>query len=76
MIKYTREQKLNIGKETFYKLIETEYGENVRDEIAKKYGISASLLSTYLSMFKKNVVEPKPTEEEIQILNNYYQRRM
>lgn len=76
MTKYTKSEKLNIGKETFYRLLETEYGENVREDISKKYGLSASQLSTYLSMFKNNIVEPKPTEEEIQILNNYYQRRM
>lgn len=76
MTKYTKSDKLNIGKETFYRLLETEYNFEVKEEIKNKYGINASQLSTYLSMFKNNIVEPKPTEEEKNILQNYYQRRL
>lgn len=74
--KYTRQEKIKIGQETFYRLIETEYGENVKEEMMNKYGLSASRLSTFLNMFKRNIVEPKPTEEEIIILDKYYQKRL
>lgn len=74
--KYTIQEKIKIGQETFYRLIETEYGENVKEEMMKKYGLSASRLSTFLNMFKRNIVEPKPTEEEIIILDKYYQKRL
>ena len=30
MARYTLEEKIKIGQETFYRLLETEYGENVR----------------------------------------------
>lgn len=74
--KYTRQEKIKIGQETFYRLIETEYDENVKEEMMNKYGLSASRLSTFLNMFKRNIVEPKPTEEEIIILDKYYQKRL
>ena len=74
--KYTIQEKIKIGQETFYRLIETEYGENVKEEMMNKYGINASRLSTFLNMFKRNIVEPKPTEEEIIILDKYYQKRL
>lgn len=74
--KYTMNEKIRIGQETFYRLIETEYGENVKEEIMKKYGIDASKLSTFLNMFKRNIVEPKPTVEELRILDKYYQKRL
>lgn len=74
--RYSIDEKIKIGQETFYRLIETEYGENVKEEMMKKYGLSASRLSTFLNMFKRNIVEPKPTEEEIIILDKYYQKRL
>lgn len=74
--KYTRQEKIKIGQETFYRLIETEYGENVKEEMMKKYGIDATKLSTFLNMFKRHIVEPKPTEEELMILEKYYQKRL
>ena len=74
--RYTREDKIKIGQETFYRLIETEYGENVREEMMKKYGINANKLSRCLSLFKNNVVEPKPTEDELMILDKFYQNRI
>ena len=74
--RYSIDEKIKIGQETFYRLIETEYGENVKEEMMNKYGLSASRLSTFLNMFKRNIVEPKPTEEEIIILDKYYQKRL
>ena len=62
--RYSIDEKIKIGQETFYRLIETEYGENVKEEMMKKYGIDATKLSTFLNMFKRHIVEPKPTEEE------------
>lgn len=76
MAKYTIEERIKIGQETFYRLLETEYGENVRDEMAKKYGVTIGNISTYLNMFKINIIEPKPTEEELNILQNYYSKRL
>ena len=63
--RYSIDEKIKIGQETFYRLIETEYGENVKEEMMKKYGIDATKLSTFLNMFKRHIVEPKPTEEEL-----------
>lgn len=76
MKRYTRKEKIKIGQEIFYRLIETEYGENVKEEIMKKYNIGSFQISTFLNMFKKHIVEPKPTEEEIMILDKYYQKRL
>lgn len=76
MKRYTREEKIKIGQETFYRLIETEYGENVKEEMMEKYNIGAFQISTFLNMFKKHIVEPKPTVEEIMILDKYYQKRL
>ena len=56
MAKYTIEERIKIGQETFYRLLETEYGENVRDEMAKKYGVTIGNISTYLNMFKRNII--------------------
>ena len=74
--RYSIDEKIKIGQETFYRLIETEYGENVKEEMMKKYGIDATKLSTFLNMFKRHIVEPKPTEEELMILEKYYQKRL
>lgn len=74
--RYSIDEKIKIGQETFYRLIETEYGENVKEEMMKKYGIDATRLSTFLNMFKRHIVEPKPTEEELMILEKYYQKRL
>lgn len=75
MARYTLEEKIKIGQETFYRLLETEYGENVRSEMALKYGLNATYISTCLNMFKNHVVEPKPSMEEILILEKYYTKR-
>lgn len=75
MAKYTLEEKIKIGQETFYRLLETEYGENVRNEMAEKYGLNAPSISTCLNMFKNHVVEPKPSMEELLILEKYYTKR-
>ena len=40
--RYSIDEKIKIGQETFYRLIETEYGENVKEEMMKKYGIDAN----------------------------------
>ena len=45
MARYTLEEKIKIGQETFYRLLETEYGENVRSEMALKYGLNATYIS-------------------------------
>lgn len=74
--RYSRDEKIKIGQETFYRLIETEYGENVKEEMMEKYGLSACELSKFLNMFKRNIVEPKPSEEELIILDKYYQKRL
>ena len=74
--RYSIDEKIKIGQETFYRLIETEYGENVKEEMMKKYGIDATKLSTFLNMFKRHIVDPKPTEEELMILEKYYQKRL
>lgn len=74
--RYSIDEKIKIGQETFYRLIETEYGENVKEEMMKKYDIDATKLSTFLNMFKRHIVEPKPTEEELMILDKYYQKRL
>lgn len=73
---YTFEERIKIGQETFYRLLETEYGENVRNEMAEKYGLSVGYISTCLNMFKNHVVEPKPSMEELLILEKYYQKRL
>lgn len=73
---YTFEERIKIGQETFYRLLETEYGENVRNEMAEKYGLSVAYISTCLNMFKNHVVEPKPSMEELLILEKYYQKRL
>lgn len=73
---YTFEERIKIGQETFYRLLETEYGENVRNEMAEKYGLSVGYISTCLNMFKNQVVEPKPSMEELLILEKYYQKRL
>lgn len=75
MARYTLEEKIKIGQETFYRLLETEYGENVRSEMALKYGLNATYISTYLNMFKNHVVEPKPSMEELLILEKYHTKR-
>lgn len=76
MAKYTKLEQIKIGQDTFYRLLETEYGESVREEMAQKYGVTKDRISTYLNMFKRNIVEPKPTEEELNILENYYSKRL
>lgn len=75
MAKYTVEERIKIGQDTFYRLLETEYGENVREEMAKKYNVTLANISTYLNMFKRNVVEPKPSKEELRILDKHYSKR-
>ena len=42
--RYSIDEKIKIGQETFYRLIETEYGENVKEEMMKKYGRDATRL--------------------------------
>ena len=76
MAKYTKLEQIKIGQDTFYRLLETEYGESVRDEMAQKHGVTKEKISTYLNMFKRNIVAPKPTEEELNILENYYSKRL
>lgn len=75
MARYTRLEQIKIGQDTFYRLLETEYGDNVRDEMAKKYGVTKGNISTYLNMFKRNVVEPKPSKDELRILDKFYSRK-
>lgn len=65
MAKIDINTKIEIGKETFYGLLNSDYNSEIRTNIAKKYNVSLSTVNKCYSDFKDRIVEPKPTEEEL-----------
>ena len=64
---FTIDAKIEIGKYTFDKLIETGYDPKVKEEVAKEYGITVGTVYKYLREYKERILEPKPTYEELEL---------
>lgn len=66
MAKIDIKTKIEIGKETFYGLLNNDYDSEIRTNVAKKYNVSLSTVNKCFSEFKDRIIEPKPTEEELE----------
>lgn len=69
--KYTEEFEIQVGKETFEELLNSQYSYDIKDNIAKKYNISKNVVSNLLSKYRNRTEEPKPTKEQIELANKY-----
>lgn len=71
----TKQEKRMIGKEVFDRLLETRYDVKVKEEVAQKYGVSATTIYKAFNEYKNAVVEPKPTFAELELLEQYIYER-
>lgn len=69
--KYSEEFIIQVGKEVFEALLDNNYSYDVREDIAKKYNIPVNTINNFLSTYRKRNEEPKPTEEQMKLANNY-----